>query len=67
VGLMAERRRGRSMRTVPRDRPCWKVERCCAWTDNGRRLVVGDARAVEHDRAFCLLAIIWGAVHLMPT
>jgi hypothetical protein len=52
-------KRGRPIRTGPNDRPRWKVERCFGWMDHDRRLVVRDARSVDHDKAFCLMAIIF--------
>lgn len=36
----------------------WKVERCFAWMDNCRRLVVRYERYIQHYKAFCLLALI---------
>jgi hypothetical protein len=33
--------------------------------DHCRRLVVRDERHVEHDNAFCLIAILLGCVNLM--
>lgn len=58
-------KRGRPIRTGPRYRDRWKVERCFAWMDNCRRLVVRDERYVEHYRAFCLIAIILWCVSLI--
>ena len=51
-------KRGRPIRTGLTYRQRWKVERCFAWMDNCRRLVVRYDRFVEHYKAFCLLAII---------
>ena len=51
-------KRGRPIKTGASDRQRWKVERCFGWMDNCRRLVVRYERAVEHDHAFCLIAII---------
>jgi hypothetical protein len=51
-------KRGRPMKTGASDRQRWKVERCCGWMANCRRVVVRSERAVEHDQAFCLMAII---------
>jgi hypothetical protein len=58
-------KRGRPMRTGPRDRPRWKVARCFGWMDHDRRLVVCYERTVEHDKAFCLIAISLGWVQLI--
>jgi transposase len=58
-------KRGRPIRPGPSYRHRWKVERCFAWRDNCRRLVVRYERDVEHDRAFCLLAIILWCVNLI--
>jgi transposase len=51
-------KRGRPIRTGPSYCQRWKVERCFGWMDNYRRLVVRYERAVEHDKTFCLIAII---------
>jgi transposase len=58
-------KRGRPIRTGPNDRPRWKVERCFGWMDHDRRLVVRYERSVDHDKAFCLLAIIVWWVNLI--
>jgi transposase len=58
-------KRGRPVRPGPSYRHRWKVERCFAWMDNCRRLVVRYERYVEHYRAFCLLAIILWCVNLI--
>jgi transposase len=47
-------KRGRPINTGAGYRQRWKVERCCGWMDNCRRLVVRDERIVEHYQAFCL-------------
>jgi hypothetical protein len=57
--------RGRPLRTGPNYRHRWKVERCFAWMDNCRRLVVRYERSVLHDQAFCLIAISVGCVNLI--
>jgi transposase len=57
--------RGRPIRTGAGYRQRWKVERCFAWMDNCRRLVVRYERGVEHYRAFCLMAIILWCVNLI--
>ncbi len=44
----------------------WKVERCFAWVDNCRRLVVRYDREIKHYRAFCLIAfILWCTKRIM--
>lgn len=58
----AERRprRGRPIQVGASYRQRWKVERCFAWMDNCRRLVVRYDRTVLMYRAFCLLAFsLW--------
>jgi transposase len=57
--------RGRPIRPGPSYRHRWKVERCFAWMDNCRRLVVRYERDVEHYKAFCLIAIILWCVSLI--
>jgi transposase len=57
--------RGRPVKTGASYRQRWKVERCCGWMDNCRRLVVRYERAVEHYHAFCLIAIILWCVNLI--
>jgi transposase len=51
-------KRGRPIRTGRSYRQRWKVERCFAWMDNCRRLVVRYDRHLHIYKAFCLLAII---------
>jgi transposase len=58
-------KRGRPIRPGLSYRHRWKVERCFAWMDNCRRLVVRYERYVDHYRAFCLLAIILWCVNLI--
>jgi transposase len=58
-------KRGRPITTGASDRQRWNVERGCGWMDNCRRLVVRYERAVEHDHAFCLIAIILWCVNLI--
>jgi transposase len=58
-------KRGRPIRTGPNYRHRWKVERCLAWMDNCRRLVVRYERSAEHYKAFCLMAIILWSVNLI--
>jgi transposase len=50
-------KRGRPINTGSTYRQRWKVERCFGWMANCRRLVVRYERAVDHDHAFCLIAI----------
>jgi hypothetical protein len=50
--------RGRPIRPGPHDRHRGKVARCVGGMDQDRRLVVRDERDVEHDNAFCRIAII---------
>jgi IS5 family transposase len=58
-------KRGRPIKTGAGYRQRWKVERCFAWMDNCRRLVVRYERAVEHYQACCLIAIILWCVTLI--
>jgi transposase len=58
-------KRGRPIRTGPNYRQRWKVERCFGWMDNYRRLVVRYERAVEHYKAFYLIAIVLWCVQLI--
>jgi transposase len=51
-------KRGRPIRVGPNYRHRWKVERCFAWMDNCRRLVVRYDRHLYIYKAFCLFAII---------
>ena len=41
----------------------WRVERCFAWFDNCRRLVVRYERALHRYKAFCVLACIMLSVN----
>ena len=53
-------KRGRPLRVGTPYRHRWKVERCFAWMDNCRRLVVRYDRHLHIYKAFCLLAIsLW--------
>ncbi|MXQ55300.1 transposase [Shimazuella sp. KC615] len=36
----------------------WKIERCFAWMDNNRRLVVRYERYIQNYKAFCILSLI---------
>jgi transposase len=58
-------KRGRPLQTGPSYRQRWKVERCFAWMDNCRRLVVRYERSLVHDQAFCLIAIIFWCLNLI--
>jgi transposase len=58
-------RRGRPIKTGAGYRWRWKAERCLAWMDNCRRLVVRYERGLAHYRAFCLMAIICWCVSLI--
>jgi transposase len=58
-------KRGRPIKTGATYRQRWKVERCFGWMDNCRRLVVRYECAVEHYRAFCLIAIILWSINLI--
>ena len=51
-------KRGRPIRPGPSYRQRWKVERCFAWMDNCRRLVVRYDRHLHIYKAFCLVAIV---------
>lgn len=51
-------KRGRPVEVGVGYRERWMVERCFAWMDNCRRLVVRYERHVHMYRAFCLVAII---------
>ncbi|GIV64737.1 MAG: transposase [Bellilinea sp.] len=50
--------RGRPLRTGARYQHRRKVERCVAWMDTYRRLVVRYDRHLHSSRAFCLVAIM---------
>jgi len=58
-------KRGRPLKVSANYRQRWKVERCFAWMDNCRRLVVRYERAVEHYHALCLIAIILWSINLI--
>ena len=58
-------KRGRPIKTGPSDRQRWKVERCFGWMDHCRRWVVRYERAVQHDHAFCLMAVILWCINLI--
>ena len=57
--------RGRPLHIGPGYRQRWKVERCFAWMDNCRRLVVRYERSLAHYRAFCMIAIIFWCLNLI--
>lgn len=53
-------RRGGPIRVDANYRERWKAERCFAWMDNCRRLVVRYDRSVLMYHAFCLVAfVLW--------
>ena len=56
-------KRGRPIRAGLGYRQRWKVERCFAWMDNCRRLVVRYDRHLRLYKAFCLVAIILWCVN----
>ena len=56
-------RRGRPIRVGEAYQQRWKVERCFAWMDNCRRLVVRYERTILMYRAFCILAFILWSVN----
>ena len=58
-------KRGRPLQTGPSYRQRWKIERCFAWMDNCRRLVVRYERSLVHYQAFCLIAIIFWCLNLI--
>jgi hypothetical protein len=58
-------KRGRPITVGASARQRWKVDRGFGWMDTFRRLVVRDERGVEHDHAFCLIAIILWSVNLI--
>jgi transposase len=58
-------KRGRPLKLGASYRQRWKVEHGFGWMDNCRRLVVRYERAVEHDQAFCRIAIILWCVNLI--
>ena len=58
-------KRGRPLQTGPSYRQRWKVERCFAWMDNCRRLVVRYERSLVHYQTFCLIAIIFWCLNLI--
>ncbi|MEJ5343760.1 MAG: IS5 family transposase [Chloroflexus sp.] len=51
-------KRGRPLRTGASYQHRWTVERCFAWMDTYRRLVVRYDRHLHSSRAFCLVAIM---------
>ncbi len=56
--IRVPQKRGCPMRVGQSYRQRWKVERCFAWMDNCRRLVVRYDRHLRLYQAFCLVAII---------
>ena len=70
IPTFERRRRRKPKRGLPikigaNYRQRWTVERGFGWMDNCRRLVMRDERAVEHDHAFCLMAIILWSINLI--
>jgi transposase len=51
-------KRGHPLRAGTSYRQRWTVERCVAWMDTCRRLVVRSDRHLHRSRAFCLVAIM---------
>ena len=59
-------KRGRPLQVGPSYGSRWKVERCFAWMDNCRRLVVRYERKLHCYHAFCLFAVIlWCVNHIL--
>jgi transposase len=58
-------KRGPPLKVGASYRQRWKVERCFAWMNNCRRLVVRYERSLVHYQAFCLMAIIFWCVNLI--
>ena len=59
-------KRGRPIKTGESYGQRWQVERCFAWMDNCRRLVVRYERHLSHYRAFCLIALIlWSVTRIL--
>ena len=56
-------RRGRPIKTRPSYRQRYKIERCFAWMDNCRRLVVRYERLPHLYKSFCVVAIILWCVN----
>jgi transposase len=56
-------KKGRPIKVSSSYQQRWKIERCFAWMDNYRRLVVRYERFVEHYKAFCLVALILWCVN----
>ncbi|WP_370872917.1 transposase [Croceifilum oryzae] len=53
-----KKRKGRPLALGNQYRQRWKIERCFAWLDNSRRLIVRYERYIQHYKAFCLVALI---------
>ena len=58
-------KRGRPIKVGASDRQRWNVERCFGWMENCRRVVVRYEGLVEHDKAFCLTAMILWSINLI--
>ncbi|SHF41189.1 transposase, IS4 family [Seinonella peptonophila] len=54
----AQKRRGRLLVLGDGYKERWEIERCFAWLDNCRRLVVRYERYIQHYKAFSLIALI---------
>lgn len=54
----SKKRKGRPVAVGDGYRQRWKIERCFAWMDNYRRIVVRYERYIQHYKAFCLIALI---------
>jgi transposase len=53
-----KKKKGRPMALGDGYKQRWKIERCFAWLDNYRRLIVRHERLIQHYKAFCYLALI---------
>lgn len=53
-----KKRKGRPFAVGDGYKQRWKIERCFAWMDNNRRLVVRYERYIQHYKAFCVLSLI---------
>ncbi len=58
-------KRGRPIRVGASYAQRWKVERCFAWMDNCRRLIVRYDRTLSHYAAFCYLAFALWCIKLI--
>jgi transposase len=53
-----KKRKGRPLAVGDGYKQRWKIERCFAWMDNNRRLIVRYERYIQHYKAFCLISLI---------